>query len=173
MVIKNTYQRVGIFIDTQNLYHSARNIHKARVNFSNLIKRSLADRILVRAIAYVIATESGEEQGFFDALQKAGIETKLKDLQIFFGGTKKADWDVGIVIDMISLAQKLDVICLVSGDGDFVPAVEYVKHIGCQVEVLAFEESCSAQLKTVADDFTNLSLDKRAFLMRNITKKKA
>ena len=171
VVIKNKNQRVGIFIDTQNLYHSARNIHKSRVNFSNLVKKVLADRMLVRSIAYVIATETGEEKAFFEALQKAGIETRLKDLQVFFGGGKKADWDVGIVVDMISLAPKLDVICLISGDGDFVPAIQYVKNIGCQVEVAAFEESSSAQLRNIADDFLNISKDKRSFLIRNTTRK--
>lgn len=178
VVIKNKHQRVGIFIDTQNLYHSAKNIHNARVNFASLIQSAVADRVLVRSIAYMITTENGDENSFLGALNNIGIETKTKDLQIFASGAKKADWDVGIAIDMISLAPKLDVMCLVSGDGDFVPAINYIKLMGCQVEVLAFEKTCSAQLKQVADDFINLSDDKKYFLtristaMKNTTSKK-
>src|SRR3989344_3971210 len=96
-VIKHKEQRVGVFIDTKNLY-------KSRVNFGNVVKEAVSGRSLIRAVAYVITTESGEERGFFDALTKIGIETKTKDLQIFFGGAKKADWDVGLAIDAAATA---------------------------------------------------------------------
>lgn len=59
-VIKQPNQRVGIFIDTQNLYHSAKNLYKAKVNFGNVVKEALGGRQLIRAIAYVASTESGE-----------------------------------------------------------------------------------------------------------------
>jgi uncharacterized LabA/DUF88 family protein len=124
-VIKHRAQRVGVFIDTQNLYHSAKHLYKARVNFANVLADAVGDRVLVRAIAYVIKTESGEESGFFDALTKIGIETKVKDLQIFADGAKKADWDVGLAIDAVKLAPKLDTVIIASGDGDFVPLIEY------------------------------------------------
>jgi hypothetical protein len=88
-VIKHKEQRVGVFIDTQNLYHSAKNLYQCRVNFGQVVKDSLAGRALIRAIAYVITTESGDERNFFDALEKVGIEAKTKDLQIFMGGPKK------------------------------------------------------------------------------------
>ena len=94
-VIKHKEQRVGVFIDTQNLYHSARNLYQARVNFGAVLKDAVAGRKLVRAVAYVITTEAGDEKNFFEALSKLGIETKTKDLQIFAGGAKKADWDTG------------------------------------------------------------------------------
>ena len=113
MAIKHKEQRVGILIDTQNLYHSAKNLYKAKVNFAQVVKDALAGRTLIRAIAYVITTETGEEKAFFEALAKAGIETKTKNLQIFFGGAKKADWDVGIAIDAVKMAQNLDTIILV------------------------------------------------------------
>ena len=138
-VIKHKEQRVGIFIDTQNLYHSAKNLYHARVNFGQVVKDALEGRHLIRAVAYVISTESGEEKSFFEALEKVGIETKTKDLQIFAGGSKKADWDVGLAVDAIKLAPKLDAIIIVSGDGDFVPLIEYLReNQGCQVEVVAF-----------------------------------
>ena len=156
-VIKHKGQRVGIFIDSQNLYHSGKNLYKSKVNFGQIVKDALAGRSLIRAIAYVITTESGEEQGFFEALSKVGIETKTKNLQIFSSGAKKADWDVGMAIDAVMLAEKVDVIILMTGDGDFVPLVEYLHGRGVMVEVIAFTESTNAQLKTVADSFVDIS----------------
>src|SRR3989304_5702228 len=142
MIIKHKDQRVGVFIDTQSLYHSARNLYKARVNFGAVLKEAVAGRYLIRAIAYVIKTETEEEKGFFEALQKLGIETKVKDLQIFWDGSKKADWDVGLAVDAMRFAPKLDAVVIVSGDGDFVPLVEYLKFtMGLQVEVIAFGRS--------------------------------
>lgn len=164
-VIKHKEQRVGIFIDTQNLYHTARNLYNARVNFGQVVKDALAGRTLVRAIAYVITTESGDEKGFFEALLKVGIETKTKDLQIFSGGAKKADWDVGLAVDAIKLAPKLDTVIIVSGDGDFVPLVEYLQLHGCQVEAVTFGKSASGKLKEAADEFTDLDLNPRKYLM--------
>lgn len=165
-VIKHAGQRVGIFIDTQNLYHSAKNIYKSKVNFGNVVKDVLAGRPLIRAIAYVITTEGGEERGFFDALEKLGIETKTKDLQIFAGGAKKGDWDVGLAVDAIKMAPKLDAIVIVSGDGDFVPLLEYLKtNQGCQVEVASFGKSTSARLIEAADDFIDLDQNPRKYLL--------
>lgn len=165
-VIKHKGQRVGIFIDTQNLYHSGKNLYRSKVNFGQIVKDALAGRGLIRAVAYVITTESGEEKGFFEALEKVGIETKTKNLQVFAGGAKKADWDVGLAVDAIKLAPKLDAVILVSGDGDFVPLVEYLKtNEGCQVEVIAFGKSCSARLIESADDFIDLDQNPRKYLM--------
>ena len=165
-VIKHKEQRVGIFIDTQNLYHCAKNLYHARVNFGQVVKDALAGRALIRAVAYVITTESGDEKNFFEALSKVGIETKTKDLQIFAGGSKKADWDVGLAVDAIKLAPKLDTVILISGDGDFVPLVQYLQvHEGCQVEVLSFGKSTSSKLIESADDFIDLDSNPRKYLM--------
>jgi len=164
-VIKHKEQRVAIFIDTQNLYHSAKNIYHAKVNFDAVVKAALGDRKLVRAIAYVVTTESGEEQSFFEALEKIGIEVKTKDLQIFFGGAKKADWDVGLAIDAIKHSQKVDAIVLASGDGDFVPLVEYVRSQGCQVECIAFGKSSSSRLRESIDDFIDMDDSPNEFLL--------
>src|SRR3989338_7268335 len=120
-IIKQKEQRVAMLIDTQNLYHSARNLYGSRVNFCAVLKEAVAGRHLVRAIAYVITTEAEDEKNFFGALNSLGIETKTKDLQIFLGGAKKADWDVGLAVDAVKMAPKLDTIILVSGDGDFIP----------------------------------------------------
>ncbi len=165
-IIKHKQQRVGIFIDTQNLYHSAKNLYKRKVNFGEVVKEALTGRVLIRAIAYVITSEAGDEKGFFDALQKMGIETKTKNLQVFAGGAKKADWDVGLAVDAISLSNKLDSVVIVSGDGDFVPLVEYLKlSAGCQVEVVSFGKSTSSKLIEAADDFIDLDKKSQKYLI--------
>src|SRR5580704_7163643 len=165
-IIKHPEQRVGVFIDTQNLYHSAKNIYHARVNFGNVLKDAVGDRRLVRARAYAVTTESGEEKAFFEALEKVGIEMRTKDLQIFSGGAKKADWDVGLAVDAITASPKLDTVIIFSGDGDFVPLVHYLQnHGGCQVEVVSFGRSTSLKLKEATDDFLDLDEDPKRYLM--------
>ncbi len=164
-IIKHKEQRVAIFIDTQNVYHSARNLYKARVNFGAVVKEALAGRKLVRAVAYVITTEAGDEKNFFDALTKVGIETKTKDLQIFAGGAKKADWDVGMAVDAIKMAPKLDAVVLVTGDGDFIPLVKYLQNSGTQVEAVSFGKSTSQKLREAVDEFLDLSENPRKYLI--------
>src|SRR3972149_2438384 len=136
---KNTFQRVGVFIDIQNLYYSAKNLYSAKVNFGKILETAVAGRQLIRAFAYVIRADIPEEQPFFDALTKSGFEVKMKDIQIFPGGVKKGDWDVGVAVDAIKLADRLDAIVLVAGDGDYTPLVTYLQeNKGCLVEVVAF-----------------------------------
>ena len=155
-----------MLIDTQNLYHSAKNIYHSRVNFGNVLKDSVEGRRLIRARAYMVTTETGEETAFLEALTKMGIEPKTKDLQIFFGGAKKADWDVGLAVDAITASPKLDTVILFTGDGDFVPLVEYLKiHGGCQVEVVSFGRSTSGKLKEVCDHFLDLDTDPKRYLI--------
>ena len=165
-VIKHKEQRVGVFIDTQNLYHSARNLYKARVNFGAVLRDAVAGRKLVRAVAYVITTETGEEKGFFEALTKLGIETKTKDLQIFHTGTKKADWDVGLAVDAIKNAPRLDTIVICSGDGDFVPLVEYLQTM-TQVEV---NYVMFRQVLNGAKQLENLTAEELALLKAELIK---
>lgn len=164
-VVKHKNQRVGIFIDTQNLYHCAKTIYGARVNFGQVVKDGLAGRSLTRAVAYVITTEAGDEKGFFEALEKMGIETKTKNLQIFAGGSKKADWDIGMAMDTIKMAPKLDAVILVTGDGDFVPLVEYLQNAGCQVEVMSFGKATSTKLIEASDDFIDLDQNPKKYLL--------
>jgi len=170
-MIKHKEQRVGVLIDVANMYHSAKNLYGRRVNFKEILTKAVADRKLIRATAYVIRAENDEETTFFEALSQQGFEVKMKDLQIFAGGAKKADWDVGIAIDAIKLADKLDVIVLVSGDGDYLPLVSYLQNNkGCLVEVMAFRKTCSARLIEEVDDFIDLSSDNK-FLIGNKYKK--
>jgi uncharacterized LabA/DUF88 family protein len=164
-VIRHPDQRVVVIIDTQNLYHSAKNLYKAKVNFASVVEAAVQNRKLIRAISYVVNTEGGEEQAFFEALEKVGIEIRTKDLQVFHGGAKKADWDVGMAVDAIKYASKVDAIILATGDGDFIPLVEYVKSLGCQVEAITFGRSASSGLRAAVDDFIDLDEDPKNFLI--------
>ena len=165
-MITHKEQRLVGLIDAQNMYHSARNLHGARVNFKEVLKSVIAGRKLIRAFGYVVRTKTGEEKPFFDALIKLGIETRIRDLKEFYGGMKKADWDVGIVIDAVRTAPSVDVICLISGDGDFIPLVEYLKNQGKKVEVAAFGRTTSSQLKEKADEFIDLGKNQENFLFK-------
>jgi len=159
-------QRVGVFVDIQNMYYSARFVYNAHVNFKSILQDAVQGRTLVRALAYCIRTEDLSKEKFFDALDNMGFEVKAKDLQIFYGGAKKGDWDVGIAMDAIELAPRLDTIVLVSGDGDFVPLIEHLKRaLGCRVEVVAFGKSASAKSKEAADSFLDLDKDLKRYLI--------
>ncbi len=159
-------QRVAVLVDVQNMYYSARNLYKAKVNFRELLKEATKGRKLVRAIAYVISADVKDEKNFFDALQNIGYEVKAKDLQVFYGGAKKGDWDIGIAMDAIELAPKIDTLVLVSGDGDFLPLMQHLKRaLGCRVEVMAFGKSCSSKLMEEADYFLDIDQSPQRFLL--------
>lgn len=165
--IKHKEQRVAVLVDVQNMYHSAKNLYGSRVNFKEILRAAVGPRKLIRAIAYVVKTETIEEKHFFEALAKSGFEIKTKDLQIFPGGMKKGDWDVGMAVDAIKFAELMDAIVLVTGDGDFVPLVEYLKlNKGVQTEIMAFGKSASGKLKEIADDFTDLSEEVEKYLLK-------
>jgi len=159
-------QRVGVFVDVQNMYYSAKNLYDAKVSFSEALKEAVNGRKLVRAFAYVIKAEVGAEQDFFDALAGQGYEIREKELQVFAGGAKKGDWDVGLSMDAIRLAEKVDTIVLITGDGDFAALADYLQNNkGCRVEVLAFERTTSSKLIEVADEFVDMSKDLKRYLI--------
>ena len=164
-MIKHPDQRVGVFVDVQNMYYSAKNLFDRYVNFANVLKEGVAGRKLIRATAYTVKAEVGEEKQFFEALRMQGFEVKSKELQIFPGGVKKGDWDVGVAVDAIKLSRQLDVVILVTGDGDFLPLVEYLQYHGLLVEVIAFKRTCSSRLIDRADDFIDLAENMRKFLI--------
>ncbi len=164
----NKEQRVGVFVDVQNLYYSAKNLYNAKVNFANVLRKVVDGRKLVRAIAYVIRTEAMKEKTFFDALEKIGFEIQAKDLQIFHGGHKKGDWDVGIAMEIIELAPKLDVVILVSGDGDFVSLMQHARSAGCKIEAASFGRSASSKLKETVYEFHDFDKDKHKYLISSL-----
>jgi len=163
---KSKEQRVSVFIDVQNLYHTAKNIYRTRVDFGQILKEAVAGRKMIRAFAYVIKTKSGEEKAFFDALTQLGIETRAKDLKEFYSGVKKANWDVGLAIDAVRIAPNVDTIVIISGDGDFAPLVEYLKNQGKRVEVVAFGKTTAQELIESADEFINLDQESGRYLMK-------
>jgi uncharacterized protein (TIGR00288 family) len=168
MAFSHPNQRIGVFVDVGNMYHSAKNLYNSKLNFGKILESCVDSRQLVRALAYVVDSQTEEEKGFFDALEKQGYEIKSKDLQIFIGGAKKGDWDVGIAVDAITIANHLDVVILVTGDGDFIPLVNFLKNNkGCKVEVVAFKQSASTKLIEEADEFLNISDDTRKYLIKN------
>jgi uncharacterized LabA/DUF88 family protein len=160
------WQRVGIFVDTQNLYYSAKNLYGAKVDFRKVLEVGLNQRQLIRAIIYVIKADIPEEEGFFEALRNIGYEVKIKELRTYYDGTKRGDWDMGIAIDTIKMAEKLDTVVLVSGDGDFVALVDHLKAKGVSVEVMAFGKSTSSDLKRVVNEFIDLDMNYENFLIR-------
>lgn len=166
----NTYpnQRVGVFVDVQNLYYSARAMYDSNVNFGRVLESAVKDRQLIRAFAYVIKSEAPKEQGFFEALEKAGFEIRSKDIQVFADGQKKGDWDVGIAIDAVKTADRLDTIVLATGDGDFIPLVHYLReNKGCRIEGVSFGRSTSAKLIEVLDSFTDMDADARHYVFKS------
>lgn len=169
MTPKHKDQRVSVFIDVQNLYHSAKHLYQARVDFGEALKTAVAGRRLVRAFAYVVRTKTGEEKPFFEALSNLGIETRVKDLQEYYGGLKKADWDVGIAVDAIKVSPSVDVVVLMSGDGDYTPLVEYLIAHGKRVEAYAFGRSTSSRLREVTDEFVDMESDINKFLLQKKT----
>ncbi|MFH1354506.1 MAG: NYN domain-containing protein [bacterium] len=158
-------QRVGVFVDIQNMYYSARALHNKKVNFRKILEEAVSGRHLVRALAYGITTEEAHEEDFHQALSDQGFEVKTKPLQSFIGGQKKGDWDVGIAVDVLQLEPKIDVAVLISGDGDFIPLVEFAQRKGLRMEVMSFRESTSGALVQAVDSFTDLSRTPRKFLL--------
>lgn len=166
MIVRNENQRIAVLVDVQNLYYSAKNLYNSKINFKNLLKTCVQDRILTRAIAYVINANPNEENEFFDAVNVAGFEIKEKPLQTFYGGAKKGDWDVGIAMDAVRLSSKVDSIVLCSGDGDFRPVVNYLQQAGCLIEIVAFEKTANNDLIKEADDFLAIESNPHDLLFR-------
>jgi uncharacterized LabA/DUF88 family protein len=161
---RNTDQRIGVFVDVQNMYYSAKNLYNKKVNFQTLLKEAIAGRRLIRAISYVIKADVKEEQTFYSVLGEIGFEVRSKELQVFYDGAKKGDWDVGIAMDVMRLAPKLDTIVLISGDGDFSDLLEHAKSLGCRTEVMAFGRTTSHKLLEVADLFIDLDKNNKYLL---------
>ena len=161
----HTNQRVAMLADAQNLYHSAQSLYSRNIDYSALLSKGVSDRELVRAIAYVIRADSPEEERFFEALQDIGFETKIKDIKTFGDGTKKADWDVGMSLDAVTLANHVDTVVLCTGDGDFSRLCSHLRHEGVKVEVMAFGSSTAEELIEATDEFTDLSDDENRFLL--------
>ena len=158
-------QRVAVLADSQNLYHTAQSLYSRNIDYSALLDEAVSDRELTRAIAYVIRADSPEEEKFFEALIDIGFETKIKEIKTFGDGTKKADWDVGMSLDAVTLANHVDTVVLCTGDGDFSRLCSHLRHEGVKVEVMAFGSSTAEELIEATDEFTDLSDEENRFLL--------
>lgn len=163
--MRHKEQRVLVLFDVQNLYYSAKHIYNQKVNFRAILNEAVSGRKLVRAMAYVISADIKEESNFHDALNNAGIEVKSKELQVFYGGAKKGDWDIGIAMDAVRMAKKIDTLVLVSGDGDFKDLLSYMKSHGCRTEVIALGKTASKMLKEEAEMFIDMEENIQKFLI--------
>jgi uncharacterized protein (TIGR00288 family) len=160
-------QRVAVFVDVQNMYYSAKNLYSSKVDFGRVLSAGVGGRKLIRAFAYVIKADVGSEKEFFEALHKIGFEVKAKDLQIFYGGAKKGDWDVGLCMDAVRMIPKIDVMVLVSGDGDYTDLIEYARSQGVRTEIIAFGKTGSSRLFERADDVIDMGLSPKRFLIKD------
>ncbi len=144
-------ERVGVFVDVQNIFYAAKQFN-ARLDFEKLLRTSAGNRRLIRAIAYVVQSPEVDQSGFITMLQQKSYEVKRKNLRLRSDGSAKGDWDMGMAIDIIDLAKRLDVVVLVSGDGDFVSLVNLIKTVGPKVEVYSFLHNTARDLIQAADE---------------------
>ncbi|MES3516636.1 MAG: NYN domain-containing protein [Natronomonas sp.] len=158
-------QRVAIIADSQNLYHTAHSLYSRNIDYTALLDAAVQDRELVRAIAYVIRADATDEEDFFDALTDIGFETKIKDIKTFADGSQKANWDLGMCLDAVTLAAKVDVVVLASGDGDFERLCYHLRHEGVRTEVFGFESSTAEELIDAADSFVDMSENESRYLL--------
>jgi len=158
-------QRVAVLADAQNLYHSAQSLYSRNIDYAALLDAAVDDRQLTRAIAYVIRADAPEEESFFEALVDIGFETRIKDIKTFGDGSQKADWDVGMSLDAVTLANHVDTVVLCTGDGDFSRLCSHLRHEGVRVEVLCFRDSTAEELVDAADSFLDLSERDDEFLL--------
>jgi uncharacterized LabA/DUF88 family protein len=146
-------QRTGIFIDVQNMFYSAKYKYRGKIDYQKLLTHVARGRKVVRALAYAVTTPEIDQSGFINVLEDLGIEVKIKELKLRPDGTAKGDWDMGIAIDSVALCDKLDVVALISGDGDFTALVEMLKAKGVRVEVYSFPANTAEELKQAATRF--------------------
>jgi uncharacterized LabA/DUF88 family protein len=149
-------QRIGVFVDVQNMFYAARNQHNARLNYGKLLDWVVGDRQLVRAVAYLVRSPEVDQSKFVNMLRSLLFEVRIKDLRVRPDGSTKGDWGLGIAIDTLSLADRLDVVCLVTGDGDFVDLVHMLKALGVRVEIYSFRPSTAEELVKAATAFIEI-----------------
>jgi uncharacterized LabA/DUF88 family protein len=157
-LLKVSCQRIGVFVDVQNMFYSARHVFNGKIDYSMLLNEVVANRQLVRAIAYAVQRPNVPQDGFFDALGKMGYELRVKEVRNRTDGEgntipAKGSYEVMLAIDVVEASSKLDVVTIVSGDGQYAPLIRYLKSRGCKVEVVSFDGTTSKDLLNIADKF--------------------
>lgn len=149
-------ERIAIFVDSQNLYYSARMGYAAKVNYEKLLKLITENRNMIKAYAYIVQAPDGDVKPFATSLERIGYIVKIKDVRTRSDGSAKANWDMGMALDILGILDRVDTIILASGDGDFVPLVDFIKTKNKRVEIFAFAENTAYDLKEKADKFKPL-----------------
>jgi len=149
-------ENIAIFVDSQNLYYSARMGYAAKVNYEKLLKLITGNRNLIKAYAYIVQPPEGDVKPFANSLERIGYIVKIKDVRTRADGSAKANWDMGIALDILGMLDRVDTIVLASGDGDFAPLVEFIKGKNKRVEIFSFPENTAYDLKEKADRFEPL-----------------
>ena len=152
---KDEADRVGVFIDVQNMYYGARQL-KGKLDFDALREAAVRERRLIKAVAYVVESKEIDQSGFIKLLEQRAIEVRRKTLQVRADGSMKGDWDMELALDILDAAPDLDVVVLVSGDGDFTSLVKHVKTMGPRVEVISFPRTTAKSLVGAADRYQPL-----------------
>ncbi len=150
---KQRGQRIGIFVDVQNMFYSAKHLYQAKINYRRMLDDLSAGRQLVRAVAYLVTKPEVDQTAFVDALTRLGYEIKVKYLKIRPDGSAKGDWAMELSLDVMSMASRLDGVVLVTGDGDYVPLVERLKVMGLRTEVVGFPQNTATELMNSAHAF--------------------
>ncbi|PCJ54440.1 MAG: hypothetical protein COA70_04770 [Planctomycetota bacterium] len=144
-------QKVAVFVDVQNMYHSAKNIYGRSLSFAKMLRECVRTRQLVRSIAYVIDHEGVDQTKFLKSLGYIGCEIRHREVMKRNDGTKKAEWEVGIAVDMLRIAEKVDVVILASGNGAFADMIPLIQAKGVRVECCAFKGSVGWHLENMVD----------------------
>jgi uncharacterized LabA/DUF88 family protein len=138
--------RVAVLVDVQNVFYAARDQFSGKLDFAKLLQRAVGNRALIRAVAYCVTCPGTEPDKFHGSLKLHGYEIRERMLKVISEGVTKGDWDVGLTIDAINIAKDVDVVIIVSGDGDFVDLVEYLKTTGKRVEAMCFHGATANEL---------------------------
>lgn len=152
-------QRVGIFVDVQNMFYAAKHLYNSKLNFARLLDYISRGRPLVRSIAYVVQTPEIDQSNFLTMLRSNGYEIRSKDLKQRPDGSCKGDWDMGLALDALAMSDRLDVVAIVSGDGDFVDLVNFLKARGVRVEVYSFPYSTAEELRHSATEYFQMGTE--------------
>jgi uncharacterized LabA/DUF88 family protein len=147
-------ERVAIFVDVQNIYYTTRQCFSRHFDYGAFWAEATHGRRVVHAIAFAIERDDEKQRQFQNILRAIGFEVKLKPFIRRSDGSAKGDWDVGITLDVMEYASQVDVVTLVSGDGDFDMLVNKVRErLDVSVEVYGVAQLTAASLRRAATKF--------------------
>lgn len=165
---KKRHQRIAIFIDGANLFYAAMHLN-LEIDYTKLLRYLTKERQLLRAYFYTgIDSANEKQQGFLLWMRRNGYRVVSKELIALPNGSKKADLDVEIAVDMMTLARYCNTLVLLSGDGNLAYAVDAISYRGVQVEVVGLGSMTSESLIRVADSYTDLDLIKQNIQKKNV-----